>query len=863
MIDFERPGFLLLIPVAIFLLWLGQRRSLTRWTRGQWIASVGLRCAILTLVCVAVAGPRWLTQTTETAVVYLWDVSGSISKEASEAAKRFIATSREGKEKRSAEVEFAGQAEISRAFGEKAEKEPVFATNDATDLGAALEFATAILPADKPGRIVLLSDGVATTGRKPAEVAATLRGKVEIDTVPLPAASQVDAAVMSLKAPGMVREGETFNLMAKVRATAAVSGATVKLYQNNLLLSEVKKDLPEGVSEVVFPNIRAEGRTGIYDVEVAAPGDAVLQNNKRRLALAHGGAARVLIVDEATDQAGALAEALRNGGFECEVRPPQGFPSGIEELEGFDLVFFCDAPAPDFTDGQLKLLADWVRNFGGGFVEVGGEDSFGAGGYFKTPIAALLPVRIEREEREETPVVALLVVLDRSGSMSAYAGDGSQTKIDLADEGATLAMQVLDSKDIFGVDAVDTRVQQVVPLAKIGDRQQAARTIAGITAGGGGIYIYTSLAETLPRMREAKAKIKHVILFSDAADAEEKTAGENNGATGGGTALDLASAMLANRITLSVVALGTEQDKDTAFLRQLAAQGGGRFYLTADATSLPRLFTLETMRATETSLREDVFQAVPKADHEVLKGITWKEAPLLMGLNITQLKPGAELLLSSEKGDPLLAVWRYGAGSVAAFTSDAKGRWASEWLGWPGYGKFWTQLARELVKSGVRKDLTFTVKEEEKNLVIEADAISEKGDFRDDLDVSVSLAAQGSAPVSVKAVQTGPGTYRATVPKPDAESAMVAISDGKGRPLTAGWTRGYSAEYLLRDEKFETMHKLAEMTGGKMRPEPGEVFRPTKQAAQTRRDLAPYLLGLALMLWPVDIWVRRREWGAA
>ncbi len=862
MIDFERPGFLLLIPVAFFLLWLGQRRSLARWTSRQWTAALGLRCAILALVCTAVAGPRWLTETTETAVIYLRDVSGSISKEAEAAAKAFIAKSREGKEKQSAEVVFAGKAAISRAFGETAESLPTFASNDATDLGVALEFATAMLPADKPGRIVLLSDGVPTMGRKPGEVAASLRGKVEIDTVPLSSA-QVDAAIAALKAPGMVREGETFNLTATVHAMAAMSGATIKAYQNNLLLAEVKRDLPAGASEVVFPKVKAEGRTGVYDVEVSAPGDTVMQNNKKRLALTHGGAAKVLIVDRAPEQSEPLAEALRNGGFACEVRPPQGLPAGMEELEGFDLVLLVDAPATDFPDSEMKLLADWVKNFGGGLAALGGENSYGAGGYFKTPIAALLPVRIEREEREETPVVALLVVLDRSGSMSAYAGDGSQTKIDLADEGATLAMQVLDSKDYFGVDAVDTRVQQVVPLAKIGDRQQAARTITGITAGGGGIYIYTSLAEALPRMRDVKARIKHVILFSDAADAEEKTAGENSGATAGGSALDLASAMLANRITLSVVALGTEQDKDTAFLRQLAANGGGRFYLTADATTLPRLFTMETMRATETSLREDVFQAAPKAEHEVLTGIAWKESPLLMGLNITRLKPGAELLLSSEKGDPLLAIWRYGAGSVAAFTSDAKGRWASEWLGWPGYGKFWTQLARQLARSGERKDLTFSVKEEDNSLVIEADAVSEKGDFRDDLNVSVSVAAQGSSPVSIKAVQTGPGAYQATVSKPDADSAMIAISDGKGRPLTAGWTRGYSPEYLLRDEKFETLQKLAEVTGGKMKPEPGEVFRPTAQAAKTRRELAPFLLGLALILWPLDIWVRRRDWGVA
>ncbi len=273
-----------------------------------------------------------------------------------------------------------------------------------------------------------------------------------------------------------------------------------------------------------------------------------------------------------------------------------------------------------------------------------------------------------------------------------------------------------------------------------------ARRIAGITAGGGGIYIYTSLAEAFPRLRDAQAKIKHVILFSDAADAEEKESGELRTAKigKGGSAFDLAAAMLASRITVSVVALGTEQDKDTAFLRQLAAQGGGRFYLTADAATLPRLFTIETMRAAESSLREDAFLPQPAGAGEAFTGIDWQEAPLLLGFNTSKLKPGAELLLSTEKGDPLLAHWRYGLGKVAAFTSDAKARWAAEWLGWPGYGKFWGQIARMLVRPPERNDLVRADSRRRRSLIVDAEAVTPEGTFRDGLNVTVSLAAQGA-----------------------------------------------------------------------------------------------------------------------
>ncbi len=859
--DFDRPFFLFLFPAAFALLLLARRKTLAQWSPRQAALCLGIRSLILALLCLALAGPRWLTETRETSVVLLRDVSASLSPEAAASASDFSDRALSAGENRSAEVIFAREPAVLKPFGgtrtEPASPPP---GTDATDLASGLEFAAAILPADRPGRIVLLSDGLDTTGRDPLETAAALAEQgIEIDVVPLRSPPREEIAVVSLRTPSLVREGEVFDLTAKIQANIAVDSAILRLYQNNLLVAEIQKSLAAGSSEVNFPKVKAEGRTALYEVEVSSPDDTRAENNRRKMVLRHGGPARVLIIDKNPAQSEALAAALRATDFQVEVRPPPGFPKKMEGLEAFDLIVFADAPAPDFSEGQMKRLEEWVRNFGGGFLMVGGEDSFGAGGYFRTPVATLLPVRIERQEREETPVVALLVILDRSGSMTAMVG--GQQKIALANEGAVLALDVLQSKDLFGVFAVDTRVQEVVPLGKISDKQAAAQRIAGITAGGGGIYIYTSLAEAFPRLRDVQAKIKHIILFSDAADAEEKKAGEGGGTPGGGSALDLAAAMLASRITLSIVALGTEQDRDTAFLRQLAAAGGGRFYLTPDATALPRLFTLETMRASESSLREDAFFARPAGSHAALQGIPWPEAPLLLGLNISKIKPGAELLLSSESGDVLFAEWQYGLGHAAAFTSDAKARWASEWLGWPGYGKFWAQVARALARDGSRKDISLSLREEGGELVIEAEAVTPEGTFRDGLNVSVSVAAEGTSPVSLPAAQVAPGLYRAKIKAPDAESAMIAVSDGDAHPVPLAWTRDYPAEYRVTGDGVPLLEKLSALTAGKFQPGPEEIFRPSVRSAKGRRELAPFLLALALCLWPVDIWLRRREWG--
>jgi Ca-activated chloride channel homolog len=842
----DRPGFLLLLPIALLLIFLAERRSLVTWTRRQAIFCRILRVAVVALIVLALAGPRSVHTSDKVAVIFLRDVSDSIS----------LPVSRE--ENRSAEILFAREPVVLQPFGQPPlDPAPARPAADASDLSSALEFAAALLPPDQAGRIVLLSDGVVTAGRDPLVSAASLAERgVEIDTIPLPSSTLPETAVTSLQAPTHVREGEVFDLTATLHASAAVEEATLRLYQNQILVAERQVPLTQGTTEVMFPRIPATGRTALYEVEVSSESDTHGENNRRRMVLAHGGPAKVLIIDNAPEQSDPLADALRATGIEAEIRPAAGLPSNLEGLEAFNLIIFSEAPAADFSNAQMTLLTDWVRDFGGGFLMLGGGDSFGAGGYFRTPIAPLLPVQMERQEREETPVVALLVVLDRSGSMSATVG--GQTKMSLANEGAALALDVLQSKDQFGLFAVDTQVQDVIPLGRITDKAAATRRIAGITSGGGGIYIYTSLAEAFPRLREARARIKHIILFSDATDAEEKTPSDSTRKGTSPSSLDLAGAMLANHITLSVVALGNAQDRDTAFLRQLAAQGGGRFYLTPDATALPRLFTLETLRAMESSLREEPLAALPHGDHQALTGIDWKTAPKLLGANITKPKPGAEVLLTANNGDPLLTEWRFGLGQVAAFTSDAKARWAAEWLAWPGYGKFWAQTARTLIRNDNPQELTLTLREENDHLIIEAGAVTPDGTFRNGLDVTVSVAPQGASPRTLAASQVAPGWYRASLPLPETKSAMIAVGEAGARPVSGTWTRNYPAEYQISEANTSLLENLSAVTSGQNQPD--DIFRPAVRPARTRQDLSPILLALAVILWPLDIWLRRRDW---
>jgi hypothetical protein len=338
----------------------------------------------------------------------------------------------------------------------------------------------------------------------------------------------------------------------------------------------------------------------------------------------------------------------------------------------------------------------------------------------------------------------------------------------------------------------------------------------------------------------------------------------SDGIQTGGNSLDLASAMLAAKITTSVVGLGTEQDKDTPFLRQLAERGSGRFYLTDDATTLPQIFSTETMKVAQSSLIEEPFLAVPAAKSPITAGVDWPQSPLLLGYNATKPKPTAEILLTTERGEPLLATWRYGLGQAAAFTSDAKSRWAAEWLAWPGYGKFWPQLVRALMRKTDQSNFQVNTSEMGNRLELTIDAIKPDGTFRNQMPVSVNMLRADGTTETRPAEQEGPGQYRVSFDLPTEGTSIFSVSspDLPDGGYVFGHTRSYPQEFLRTETNEPLLHTLVSLGGGKFSPSPAEVFSRPTVAARTQKDLTNYFLEAALLLLPLDIWLRRRTWRA-
>ena len=863
MIDFARPGFLALFAVLLFVP-PALRRSLAGFGRGQRVVCTAVRLLLLACLVLALAGIRALLPSREIGVIFAVDASASISPEAAEAARGFVTSAlrfRTGGD--SAGV--TGFAREVVVWSPPGRETPASEWNaptrvDASDIARALGFSGALLPGGRTRRIVLLSDGNDTSVSAVTAAAQLANSGVEVWTVPLRNTERPEVLVERVEIPARLREGEPFDLIARIRSNVATT-AKVRVYQAQFLAAEREIALKPGENILHEPGLRPQGNFVPYDVELVPAADTSLENNRATAVASLRGQPRVLLVDGDEKRARPLEQALRASRIAVELRGAPGAPRTLEDLQQFDLFILSDVAALPLGREPMELYRRWVSDFGGGFLLLGGENSFGVGGYFRTPVEQMLPVRMEHNDRGELPTVALLVVLDRSGSMTAPAG--GQTKIALASQGAAMALGVLTPRDHFGVLAVDTQAHVIAPLTRHGAKEPVAQKILSISAGGGGIYIYTSLAESFQALRDVNARIKHVILFSDAADAEEKTAGENtDGAQGGGSALDLAGAMAAAKITTSVVALGAEQDKDTAFLRQLAERGQGRFYLTGDATTLPQIFSTETMKVAQSSIVEEPTLAVPVAKSPLTAGLDWAKSPLLLGYNSTKPKPGAEVLLATERGEPLLATWRHGLGQAAAFTSDAKARWAGEWLAWPGYGKFWTQVARGLLRKDGPAAFEVTQREAGDSLEIRVDAVTPEGAFRNRLPVTVHARTPDGATQSVTAEQDAPGSYRASIALPPEGITVVNIASPElpDGGVAIAHSRSYPAEFLSTGTNETLLRAIAAAGLGRFDATPAEVFsRPAKAAARPR-DLTDWLLIAALMLLPVDIFLRRRAW---
>lgn len=834
-------GILLVLP----LLWIIGRATLSDLPRYQRWLNVVMRAAIIIAITGALVEVVLTSFESRVSTIFIVDTSASYPDEALDEAVTFIneAIDASGPRDEVRVIAFARRPYIVEldADGRLEAIPRPEDENDrlATDLAAAVRMTFGLFPQDHLKRLVLISDGNETSGDVLGEVHRAAAFGVKVYNKEIPFETPPEVLIQGVDFPESIEMGAPFNVVARIFSTHE-DKVTLDLWQNEYKDGTQQVDITPGLNEVTFSTQVYDPGLRQFRLEMKVEGrDTFTENNTYVHSATVRGKPRVLYVEGEMRARQYLERALRNENFDVETRGTLGIPSTMAELERFDLVILSDVGPDQINDNQMALLERYVHDKGGGFVLVGGESSFGTRGFENTPLERMVPVRFEPERKRDTPSLALLIVMDRSGSM---AGE----RMELAKDAAKASVEVLQPQDQVGIIVFDHAVDTVVRLQPASNRSRILSAISRIQVRGG-TDIALALAEAYEQIAFASARIKHIILLSDGISPPKNIFTE------------LIPALRMENITLTVVAVG--DGSDAAMLRRMAEQGRGRYYFTNNPYAVPQIFTQETSVVSRSSLVEAPFRPRVVGRAQILDGIPWAQAPFLMGYVSTKAKPRAELLLVSDLDEPILARWRHGLGKSVVFTSDLKNRWAVQWVRWPGYSKFWSQLIRDTMRTDDSTSLPMraTIVQDTAHIVV--DAIGDDDAFINGLDSTLVVTTPSGENVTLKLDQTAAGRYEARLPLREYGSyGLQAQHELDGESLAtslASLAFPYPQEFTFIEPNLELMRRTAQLGGGETNPTVETLFDAMGEEVKYRRPLWPYFLILAMILLVFDLALRR------
>ncbi|MBN2146089.1 MAG: VWA domain-containing protein [Anaerolineales bacterium] len=849
---------LLLLPVVVALGWpargYGRRRE---------IFSLALRLLLLLCLVLSLAGIEMRQSSDRLAVVFLIDVSDSMPESAQALATAYVGQALQAMkaDDQAAVIVFGADALVEQAMAHFQQLDNIIsipATNQ-TDLEEAIRLAMALYPPGAARRLVILSDGAVTTGNPADAARLAAAAGVEIVALPFLVTPGKEVIVNAVEAPTHLTQGERFNLNLTLSATQATS-TVVRVLSAGQVIFEASYNVDTGEQTLSLPLVAGEPGFASYEVQVVPQDDTYYQNNELAAFAQVQGPPQILIIappageplgtsgEVRPDEFTPIQNALQAAGFVTQLLRPSQLPSELPALAQYAAILLVDVPARQLNNRQMEALQSYVRDLGGGLVTVGGPTSYGVGGYYRTPLEETLPVEMQIKDQQRRPTLAIVFIIDHSGSMSETSG--GVNKLDLAKEAAIRSVELLAPTDRVGVIAFDDVAKWVVEMTTLEDTQAVMNAIGSIQIGGGTDILagLQSMAAVFP---DDPSTVKHVILLTD------------GGADPSGIPELVERLYLEHNITLTTVGVG----RDAApFLPQLAELGGGRYHFAEDPGAIPSIFTEETTLATRAYIVEETFYPQLISTSPILNGIG--ETPPLYGYVGTSAKDAAQTILVSHLGDPILAAWQYGLGKAVSFTSDATGRWAQAWILWEGFPTLWSQAVRYVLSEQSFSPIELRVihEEESARLVVDAAEHAPNGEitYLNGYSLQANIIDPAGDVTSIPLQQTAPGAYEASFIPSRQGAYLIRLIGQPVNPTqspvaeTAGWVLSYSPEYRRFDPDPDALLRLALAHGGRLASDdPAEAFSHTLSASQSYLPLWPQLLTLAALLLPFDIAARR------
>jgi uncharacterized protein YegL len=695
-----------------------------------------------------------------------------------------------------------------------------------------------MLPDGEPGRVVATFDGNETRGNAALVLPSIVERNVTIDVLPRPHLRPGETLVEEVSAPPRIHAGESFPLQAFIYAHGRSTGQ-LRILKDGEIIAERPFDIPGGRRriETVIPT--AAPGYARYEVAIDSAADTFTQNNRNGIAIDVAPSPDVLIVAAQPAWGEVFAKALGVHQISCKVVEPKRAPYYLKDWLAYSAIVLMNVPAIDLTTRQQELIEKAVADHGRGLLLLGGENSFGPGGYYETPLERLSPLssRVPRE----TPRVALVFVLDRSGSMQR--DEGGATRLDIAKQATLGAIGLLQPESQIAIVVFDSEAKVLLPMGNAGNSGAVTSALQQLEPGGG-TAIYPGLVEALRLFKGVDAAVKHIVVMSD-------------GLTQPGDFPGILKAISDQGISVSAVSIGDGADQ--VQLREIARLGKGAFHATQDFKALPSIMSQEAL----------LLSGMPVEEHETAP--LWVERngeffaglpdrmPLLSGYVLTTRKPPADLYLTvqNEKQEqvPLFASWRYGSGRVVAVATHGAGAWTKEWQRMPEYPLLWSQTVRHLIAAaeGLAPHLT-----RHGDVVdMEIDALNLDGTPRQGLSVTASLSAVAATippAAPLRLVEAEPGLYRGHVTVDQAGEISLRFTTGESAvamPLLVS----YPAVYRFTAADPDRLAALARATGGRVLADEEEIFAEGNWR-WARTAAWPLWTAAAFILFMIDLTIR-------
>jgi uncharacterized membrane protein len=830
--EVTRPLFVgagLLALLVIVVIW---RLFPPPLSRGRARLSLALRTMIVVLLTASLAGFQVQTTPRNQSLLVAADLSASVqsSLDTEAATVRRILQQRRADD-RAGVLSFGRDPQVEVNVS----KDPLFGEFQSqpnanyTDLAAALQLGGSILPEDSRRHIVVVSDGRQNLGDAVAEARLLRAEGIRVDTVALPVTIGAEAYVDRLDAPRSLTQGQQANARALIVSNTATH-ATVRWYLDRSLINTMSIDLPVG--ETTLEQTVKPTEPGFHAVRVVIDPvrDTYAENNLGEGLIQVVGPPRVLLVENTAGEARSLENALQSTGIGTTSITPERLPRSAADLAAYQAVVLVNIPASSLGTEAMSLLQASVRDLGMGLVVIGGSDSYGPGGYAGTPLETALPVQIQIPQDKQKPPVAVVLVLESSESTG-----GDQVVRGAAES----VVEQLTPNDKVGITN-GFGGNFVVPFGPMTDKSGIERKIRSMQLGDPPSYA-PDLSAADQALSHTSASLKHVIFLGDG-DAPDNYQ-------------PIVTSMHAHGITVSTVAIGA-MASDAQLLQNMATWGHGRFYQSNSVSDVPQIFLKETREALKPWIVEGKIAPQLSSFANVIPGIPLDSFPTLTGYIATTPRAAADVVLKSPKGDPLLATWQYGLGRVMAWTSDAQGRWTSGLLQWPSANRFFGDIVHaSLPQPGdPALQVETRVQGDHTHLIVTAPATSGAS-------VTVNAVTPDLAGANLTLSPTGAGRFEGDLPTDQVGSYLLHVSESAGgvvrHSTTVGLVVPFSPEYRDLGTDTATLKAIAQAGGGQLLTDVSKVFALPLPSVRAAQPLSELLLIIAILLFPLDIALRR------